>query len=220
MKKIVFVFLCLFVLFSCSTNEIHSDISEKVKSWEEITILALWDSITYWYKVDIDKPYPIQLENKLRENSYNYSIKNYWVSWDESDDLLARIDEILENNIEADIAILTIWWNDWLKKRSTSEMKENILEIIEKLEEKNIIVVFSWMKLPIFFGWTYSDNFEEVYKEIANEKKVFFYPYFLKWLWISVENNQADNIHPTGTWYTIISNNLYDFFDKNGLLFK
>jgi hypothetical protein len=36
------------------------------------------------------------------------------------------------------------------------------------------------MKLPIFFGWTYSDNFEEVYKEIANEKKVFFYPYFLK----------------------------------------
>jgi len=134
MKKIVFVFLCLFVLFSCSTNEIHSDISEKVKSWEEITILALWDSITYWYKVDIDKPYPIQLENKLRENSYNYSIKNYWVSWDESDDLLARIDEILENNIEADIAILTIWWNDWLKKRSTSEMKENILEIIEKLK--------------------------------------------------------------------------------------
>lgn len=218
MKKLL-LFLIIFIFSSCSEEPINENISNKVKLWNEINILALGDSITYWYKVDKELSYPSQLEKKLKENWYKYNIKNFWVSWDTSEKLLDRMDNILENN-EADIAILTIWWNDWLRKKSVAKMKKNILEIINKLEEKNIHIVFSWMELPIIFGWDYSSDFEDVYKSIAKEKNLDFFPYFLEWIWLKREYNQTDNIHPTAKWYTVISDNIYEFLEEEKLLYK
>ncbi len=220
MKKILFLFSVLFLLFSCWEKEFNTKISKKINSWESIKILALWDSITYGYKVDKDKSYPSQLEKKLKDNNYDYNIKNYWINWDSSKWLLDRLDDILKNNTDADIAILTIGWNDGLRKRSILEMKKNILAIIDKLEQKDIVVVFCWMKLPILFGWDYSNSFNDVYENISDQKQVYFYPYFLEWIWLSVENNMPDNIHPTAKGYTIISNNLYEFLDESWLLIK
>ncbi len=219
MKKILLTIWMIFLLFSCWWEREDLLFSEKAKKWEEVKILALWDSITYGYKVKPEESYPSQLETKLQNNWYNYSIENFWISWNTSAQLLDRLDEILKNN-DADVAILCIGWNDGLRKKSLSNMKENIEAIIQKLEEKNIHIVFVWMELPILFGWDYSSDFEDVFINIAEEKKLDFYPYLLEWIWLKVEYNQPDNIHPTALWYTLISDNMYDFLEDEKLLYK
>lgn len=219
MKKLLLVLLLSFALISCWEKEVNKNIFDKANSWKEINILALGDSITYWYKVEKELSYPSQLQKKLQDNWYKYNIVNLWINWNTSLDLLNRMDDILENNT-ADMAILTIWWNDWLRRQSISKMKKNILKIINKLEEKKIHIIFVWMELPILFGWDYSSNFWDVYEEIAEEKKLVFYPYFLEWIGLKVENNQTDNIHPSAKWYTVISDNIYDFLEDENLLYK
>ena len=219
MKKILLIIWMMFLLFSCWWEREDLLFSEKAKKGEEVKILALWDSITYWYKVKPEESYPSQLEKKLQSNWYNYSIKNFWISGNTSAQLLARMDEILENN-EADIAIICIGWNDWLRKKSLSDMKSNIEEIIKKAQEKNIHVVFVWMELPILFGWDYSNDFGDTFKNMAKEKELDFYPYLLEWIWFKVEYNQPDNIHPTALWYTLISDNMYEFLEDEKLLYK
>jgi len=219
MKKILLL-LCIVISFvSCQSERGDLKFKQKALNWEKIKILALWDSITYWYKVKSEKSYPSQLEKKLQENNYKYSIKNFGVSWNTSSQLLERLDDILENN-QADIAILCIWWNDGLRKKSLSNMKENIEKIIQKLEAKNIHIVFVWMELPIIFGWDYSSDFADTFSSIAEEKQLDFYPYLLEWIWLSVEYNQSDNIHPTALWYTLISDNIYNFLEDMQLLYK
>ena len=218
-RKIIFLFLAIFTMNSCWEKSINTEIYNKVNSWTEINILALWDSLTYWYNLEKEDSYPSQLEVKLQENWYKYNIINLWINWNTSKQLFDRIDNILEDNV-ADIAILTIWWNDWLRKQSVSDMKENILAIIDKLEKKNVHIVFTGVKLPILLWWNYSSSFERVYEEISEEKNVYFYPSFLEWIWLSAENNMSDNIHPTAKWYTIISNNIYEFLEESNLLYK
>ena len=219
MKKMLLIIWIFFLLFSCWSEREDLLFKEKALKWEEVKILALWDSITYWYKVKPEESYPSQLEAQLQNNGYNYSIKNFWISWNTSQQLLDRLDEILDNN-EADIAIICIGWNDGLRKKSLSNMKSNIEEIIRKTQEKNIHVVFVWMELPIIFWWDYSSDFENVFVNMAEEKTLDFYPYLLEWIWLKVEYNQSDNIHPTALWYTLISNNMYEFLEDGKLLYK
>ncbi len=219
MKKIILCILLLFSLFSCQSEREDLFFKQKALRWEEIKILALWDSITYWYNLEKEESYPSQLEKKLKNNAYNYSIKNFGISGNTSSQLLERLDKILENN-QADIAILCIWWNDGLRKKSLANMKENIEKIIQKLQAKNIHIVFVWMELPIIFGWDYSSDFADVFVNISEDKKLDFYPYLLEWIWLKVEYNQPDNIHPTALWYTLISDNLYEFLQEKQLLYK
>ena len=194
-------------------------LKQKAESGKEITILAIWDSITFGYKVWEDESYPSQLEEKFLKNWYNYSIENFGISGDTSSGLLERLDDILELS-EADIAILCIWGNDGLRKKSVSTMKKNIEIAIQKIQAKNIQVVLVGMELPIIFGWDYTDEFALAYSSLAEKYDLDFYPYLLEWIGLTKEYNQPDNIHPTALGYTLISDNLYEFFEEEKLLYK
>jgi len=132
MKKILSTICILWFLVYCSSAQDVSVLDWK--SWRDETIwvqtiLALWDSLTAWYWVDTYDNYTSKLSKLLSQNNYNYEIINAGISWDTSGDLLSRSSEYLEN--DPDIVLLVIWGNDGLQKKSTDEMKENILDIID-----------------------------------------------------------------------------------------
>lgn len=218
MKKIIITIISIFLLFSCSNQENIWENEEKPNL--EKTIIALWDSLTAWYNLDINEAYPKQLEDLLKKNNYNYKIINAWVSWDTSKNLLDRM--WIYDDIKADIYILAIWWNDWLRQLSIKDMKKNIIDIIKHLQEKNPDgeIVFAWMQMPINVWLEYSKDFKDAFFEIQKEEKLYFYEFLLEWVARDTSLNLSDWIHPNKDWYTIIAKNLYDFLEKEDLIEK
>jgi len=182
-------------------------------------ILALWDSLTAWYWVDISENYPSKLSKILEENGYSYEIVNAWVSGDTSENLLERADWYLEE--DPDILLLVIWWNDWLQKRSTQVMKENILEIIDMFHNWETKIVLWWMQIPPNLGLTYSREFNRVYEQIAQEENdIYLHKDFLQWVAWYARYNLQDKIHPNREWYDIIVENLYEFLVDEDIVKK
>ena len=218
MKKIIWILCFLFLVWCSQGDEFipQENISETTQMKK---IVALWDSLTAWYWVDIEQNYPSKLQNKLQENGYNYEIINAWISGDTSDWLISRASLYLDQNPE--IAILVIGGNDGLRGLSTTNLEENILEIIDMYEEAWVKVVLWGMDIPMNLWLTYRNDFRQVYKDVAEVRdKVEFFEFFLDWVAGKSDLNLPDMIHPNPAWYDIIVGNLYKFLEKNKIITK
>lgn len=216
--KYIVLFFTLF-LFSCSfSNDENIEVkSENINNTKKEVILSLWDSLTAWYWVWEDENYPYKLQNILDENWYNYEVINAWVSWDTSANVLSRASLYLEKNPK--IVIIVVWWNDWLRWISTTDLKENILGIIDIFPKSKIVLW--WMDIPVNLWIKYRQDFRNVYTEIANEKKdIFFIEFFLDWVAWKTSLNIDDMIHPNSAWYDIIVKNLFKFLQEKEIITK
>ncbi|NVP17452.1 arylesterase [Candidatus Gracilibacteria bacterium] len=219
MKKIFFLIFTLFFVISCSKNYYLKEeniVSEKTE--KQKTILALGDSLTAGYGVEISENYPTKLEKKLLENNYNYKVINAGISGDTSSGLKSRVSLYLDQNPE--IVIIVIGGNDGLRGLPTTELESNILSIIESFPAGTKIVL-GGMDIPINLGLKYRNDFKNVYKNISKQKNdIYFLPYFLEGVGGVASLNISDMIHPNSAGYDIIVQNLYDFLIKNDVLIK
>lgn len=228
MKKIIILlFLILQLLFLwCSEEEetsinnwnISDNLSEKI---ETKYILAIWDSLTAGYGLDIEDSYPSQLEDLLASEWYDYKVINSGVSGETTAWLLGRIDWTIADLGDVELAILVSGGNDWLRWLSTEEMRTNLEMIIQKLKEKNIDIIFWGMQILPNLGKNYTEKFSGVYTDISsNDDEIYFLPFFLEWVAGDPVLNISDGIHPNKEWYQIIVNNLFDFLVENDLIDK
>ena len=218
--KILLVFSCLFFLFSCGeTEEIVWKKQIETEPQETKTILALWDSLTAWYTLPLEDSYPMQLEALLQDSGYKYELINAGVSGDTSAQILKRIDLYLEDDSEIpDLAIVVAGANDWLRGQSIDELEDNLTQIVEKLQTKWVTVIIWWMQIPPNRWLKYFNDFKWVYKKVAKAMNAELIDFFLedvatKWIY-----NLRDGIHPNKEGYAIISQNIFEFLEKNKLI--
>ena len=212
-QKICIFLLCSFILSGCFWEW------EENKIIENKTILTLGDSLTAGYGVEDNENYPSKLEKKLIDNGYDVTIINGGISWDTSQDLLNRAGEYLD--INPDIVVIVIWWNDGLKGSSVIDMQKNIEDIISLYQSENIKVVLGWMDILPIHGFGYRSDFIKAYKDIAGQDdEVYFLKSFLSWVGGRAQLNLKDNIHPNADGYNVIVGNMYDFLVKNKLVEK
>ncbi len=223
MKNIFLLWTLWFFLMSCSsTNETsliqNSNINDDQSMQSQKTILALWDSLTAWYWLEISESYPNKLENILSQNWYNYKVINAWVSGDTSKNLLDRANLYLDQN--PDIVLLVIWWNDGLRWQSIDELKANIQSIIDLYKSDTQIVLWG-VEIPANFWLSYTREFKKIYFDISKANKdIYFLESFLKDVGWVPSLNQADRIHPTSEWYDIIVKNMYEFLQDEDIIQK
>lgn len=219
LKKLLIGIFLWMTLSSCTLVE--EDLTENINTVVvEKNILALWDSLTAGYNLDLSDWYPAQLEALLQENNYKYRVTNAWVSWDTSKNLLDRIE--LYDDLKVDIYLLTIWANDWLRRQSVEDMRTNISAIIEYIWMNNpdARIVLSGMEMPINVWLNYSNKFNKSYELLANKYDLALYDFFLEDVAKKTELNLSDGIHPNKKWYKIISWNLYNFLKKENIITK
>lgn len=207
-KSIVFILLIIGII-SCSQKEYF---------YEKKEILALWDSLTIWYGLDINDSYPMQLEKLLKNNWYNYKIENAWISWNTSLDLLNRISNF--DDTKYGIYLLNIWSNDGLRKLSLDDMKNNIQSIIDHIKSVNpeSSIVLIWNKLPINFWINYTRNFSSIFKDLSDENYLYYYDFLLDWVYQDVNLNLSDLMHPNKDWYEIIAKNIFEFLKDENII--
>ncbi len=66
-----------------------------------------------------------------------------------------------------------------------------------RARQKGVGVLLAGMEAPPNFGSLYTDQFREVFHELAREHEVGFVPFLLEGVAGNADLNQADLIHPT-----------------------
>ena len=166
-------------------------------------LVALGDSLTAGLGLDTDQAYPALLERRLREEGVDLTVVNAGVSGDTTAAGLRRAEWALDGDVR--ILIVALGGNDGLRGLPVDQMKRNLDEVVSLASSRGIAVLLAGMEAPPNFGATYTDQFRNVFRELAREHDVTFMPFLLDGVAGNPALNQADQIHPNAEGAAIVA---------------
>ncbi|HJR59364.1 MAG TPA: arylesterase [Vicinamibacterales bacterium] len=174
---------------------------------ERPKIVALGDSLTAGLGLVESQAYPALLQAKLNAEGYALEVVNAGVSGDTSAGGLRRLDWALQGDVR--VLVLALGANDGLRGLSVAEMKNNLVEIIRRARERNIVVILAGMEAPPNYGAEYTASFRRAFQDVAREQRVIFLPFLLVKVAGDPALNQGDGIHPNAAGAAIIADTLW-----------
>jgi acyl-CoA thioesterase-1 len=214
MKRSFFLFL-LVLLVGCAKEsapapETAPSPQAGVQSAKSLPkIVAFGDSLTAGLGLPAHETYPALLQERLKQDGYQYEVVNSGVSGDTSAGGVRRIDWALDGDVR--VLILELGANDFLRGQPVSETKKNLAEIIDRAQAKNVKVLLAGMFAPTSTGREYQAEIFELFSDLAREKNVVLIPFFLEGV-AGVESlNQTDGIHPNAAGAKIIAETVYRY---------
>ncbi len=172
-------------------------------------IVAMGDSLTEGLGVNQDEAYPAQLERKLHDAGYNYTVINAGVSGETTTGALARVDWVL--TLQPDVVILATGGNDSLRAIDPALTQENIRQLVQAFQSADVVVLLAGMQTVQNMGEDYTNAFRTIYPTVAEAYNLTLVPFFLEGVAGDPTLNQDDFIHPTAAGYTIVVETLYPY---------
>lgn len=194
----------------CKNQEKEQAVDEaKTEQAYTGTIIAMGDSLTAGPGVAEEDAWPALLENRLKENGYNWQVINAGISGETSSGALARTKWILTR--KPDIVIFETGANDGFRGTPPPVTRKNISKTVQLLRENEITVILAGMQMVRNLGADYRRDFAAIYPAVAAEQDVLLIPFFLKGVAGEPALNQADAIHPNKKGHRIIAKTIYPF---------
>jgi acyl-CoA thioesterase I len=177
-------------------------------------ILFFGDSLTAGYGLSTEEAFPALLEKELNKTDKKVKVVNAGLSGETSAGGVSRIDWILRQPI--DIFVLELGANDGLRGLPIEQTRQNLQSIINKVKVKNPTckIVLAGMMVPPNMGKQYTDEFRNIYPDLARKNNATLIPFILDGVAGIEKLNQADGIHPTPEGHKIIATNLKKVFEK------
>jgi acyl-CoA thioesterase-1 len=163
--------------------------------------VAFGDSLTQGYGLPAESGFVPQLGTWLVGQGAQVRMINAGVSGDTTAGGLARLDWTLVEPV--DLVIVNLGSNDMLRGLDPGLAHENLDQILQKLEARNITTLLVGHFGPLNYGADYKERYDTAFQELAARYDVTFYPFFFKTLMASdgvtpdLQNYfQADGLHP------------------------
>jgi acyl-CoA thioesterase-1 len=172
-------------------------------------IVAFGDSLTAGLGLSAQETYPALLQQRLKQDGYDYEVVNSGVSGDTSAGGVRRIEWALEGDVR--FLILELGANDLLRGQPVAETKKNLAEIINRAQSKNVKVLLAGMLAPTNAGRQYQEQIRNMFTELAREKGVALIPFFLEGVGGVESLNQRDGIHPNAEGAKIVAETVYKY---------
>ena len=139
-----------------------------------------------------------------------YKVINAGLSGETSAGGKNRIDWVL--NQPVDIFFLELGGNDGLRGIPVKETQKNLQVIIDKVASRypQAQLVLVGILVPPNMGATYSNDFKNVFRRLADKNKVLFLPFLLEGVGGIPELNQPDGIHPTARGHKIVAETVWN----------
>jgi acyl-CoA thioesterase I len=179
---------------------------------DSIKILAFGDSLTAGYGLKEHEAFPVRLEKALTANGHDVTVINSGQSGDTTGAGLARVDWALFD--KPDAVILELGANDMLRGLPVSSTKENLSKIITLFQAQSLPILLTGMLASESYGSEYKTEFDAVFPELAAEKKLMLYPFFLEGVAGNISLNQEDGIHPTAEGVDVIVSAILPTLEK------
>ncbi len=161
---------------------------------KEKTILALGDSLIAGYGLAAQDGFTARLEAGLRAQGVTARVINAGVSGDTSAGGLGRLDWLMSEN--PDLVIVELGANDGLRGLDPAATRRNMDAILSRAKQGGTRVLLAGMLAPPNLGREYTDAFNQIFPQLAEQHKVPLYPFFLDGVAARPDLNLADGIHP------------------------
>ena len=172
------------------------------------TVLVFGDSLSAGYGIDVDQSWPALLQSRLESQGYEHRVINASISGETTEGGVTRIARALEN-FNPELVILELGGNDGLRGFPPDRMKANLQTIIETTKTSGAAVIMLGIRIPTNYGPRYTGDFENVYRELADESGVLWIEFFMEGIALDKELMQDDGIHPNARAQSILLNNAW-----------
>lgn len=169
---------------------------------DELTIVALGDSLTAGYQLPPDASFPARLEKALRNKGHQVTVINAGVSGDTSAGAFSRLGWAVPE--KAKLVIIELGANDALRGINPDKTQAALEKIIVKIRDNGAEILLTGMIAPPNLGSAYGDRFNAIFPALARKYQTGFYPFFLAGVAARPELNQSDGIHPTAQGVDVI----------------
>jgi acyl-CoA thioesterase I len=167
-----------------------------------LRIVALGDSLTAGYGLDIAASFTGQLQAALKANGDDAIIVDAGVSGDTASDGLARVDWSV--GTDADAVIVELGANDALRGIDPAVTRDALDKLLARLSQRGLPVLLAGMLAPPNLGPDYGAKFNAIYPDLAAKYGAVLYPFFLDGVAARPDLNQADGIHPNQAGVAVI----------------
>lgn len=177
-------------------------------------ILFFGDSLTAGYGLSTEEAFPNIIQEELNKEGVRAKVINAGLSGETSAGGLSRIDWLLRQPI--DVFVLELGANDGLRGLPLDQTRKNLQSILDKVKSKypQAKIVLAGMMVPPNMGKLYTDEFKNIYPELARRNKATLIPFLLKDVAGIEKLNQADGIHPNVEGHRIVAQNLLPVFQN------
>lgn len=172
------------------------------------TVLVFGDSLSAGYGIDVDQSWTALLQSRLQAQGYEHRVINASISGETTEGGKTRIIAALDN-FNPELLILELGGNDGLRGFPPQVMKDNLRTIIETAENGGTSVVLLGIRIPPNYGQRYTQAFEGVYRELAEELDVRWIEFFMEGVALNDELMQDDGIHPNAEAQPVLLDNAW-----------
>ncbi len=201
------------IISACGATEEQVEtvtlLSSTPTSQVEFTILAIGDSLTEGFGVDLQDNYPSQLGRKLERDGFKVKVINGGISGETSSAALTRLDWMLRT--QPDIVIVETGANDALRGIDLEVTRTNIDEIVRRFSENGVVVIVAGLQIIQNLGPEYTTEFAAIYPEVAAQHGAILIPFVLEGVAADPELNQPDFIHPNALGYAVMVDHIYPY---------
>jgi acyl-CoA thioesterase-1 len=167
-------------------------------------VVFLGDSLTEGYEVVPEAAFPALVGERLKARGWSQlEVVNAGVSGSTSASAVSRLRWQLRGN--PDVVVLALGANDGLRGIDPTTTKQHLAEAIDVARSENVVVLLAGMKMPPNYGGEYTEAFESLFRELADEKDVALIPFLLEGVAARPEMNLPDGIHPNEDGYSVIA---------------
>jgi acyl-CoA thioesterase-1 len=172
-------------------------------------IVAFGDSLTAGYGLNHGESFADDLQRELDRRGYVFRVVNQGISGDTTSGGLTRVEEAIA--LKPKVVILELGANDGLRGMPVETTRQNLAAMIDAFQKAGARVLLCGMTLPRNYGADYIHSFEQIFPELAREKKTALMPFFLDGVAVHRELLQADGLHPTARGAEIVARNVMPY---------
>lgn len=193
------------------TNKIKTTPNAKpAETAKKKVVLFYGNSLTAGYGVEPSQAFPALIGQKIDSAGLNYTVVNAGLSGETTAGGKSRISWVMRKPVA--VFILELGGNDGLRGLPVSATRQNLQAIIDTVRQKSpqATIVLAGMQIPPNMGTTYTKDFRNLFRELAEKNKLVLIPFLLEGVGGVVSLNQADGIHPTPAGHKIVANTVWE----------
>ena len=180
---------------------------------EAPTVLIFGDSLSAGYGIDVDQSWAALLQTRLHAQGYEHRVVNASISGETTEGGAARIRSALES-FQPALVILELGGNDGLRGFPPARMKANLEKIVRTSIDSGAAVVLLGIRIPTNYGPRYRNEFEAVFRELAETYEIPWIEFFMERVALEEELMQSDGIHPNAAAQPVLLDNAWPIINE------
>lgn len=165
---------------------------------KNVKVIMYGDSISAGYGMTSKESWPYLLNQTFINNQDNIELINESISGETTGGGLARLDNVLSRHklSTKDWLIIELGGNDGLRGFPINTLKNNLIQMIEKVTARGANVALMQIRIPPNYGRRYTKMLEDVYPKLAKQYDLPLLPFFMEKIATNPNYMQNDGLHP------------------------